>query len=109
MQLGADRIRQVVLSLRTFSQVDQSQKKAFDIQEGIDSTLLLLQNRLQAKAGRPGIKAIKEYRDFPPIECYAGQVNQVFINLLHNSIDALEQKYRKNPDKTTLYDSIIRV
>ncbi len=109
MQLGADRIRQVVLSLRTFSQVDQSQKKAFDIHEGIDSTLLLLQNRLQAKAGRPGIKVIKEYGDLPRIECYPGQLNQVFINLLHNAIDALEQKYRKNPDKTNLPDSIIRV
>lgn len=109
MQLGADRIRQVVLSLRTFSQVDQSQKKAFDIHEGIDSTLLLLQNRFQAKAGRPGIKVIKEYGDLPRIECYAGQLNQVFINLLHNAIDALEQKYRQNPDKTTLSDSIIRV
>ncbi len=109
MQLGADRIRQVVLSLRTFSQVDQSQKKAFDIHAGIDSTLLLLQNRLQAKAGRPGIKVIKEYGDLPRIECYPGQLNQVFINLLHNAIDALEQKYRKNPDKTNLPDSIIRI
>ena len=109
MQLGADRIRQVVLSLRTFSQVDQSQKKAFDIHEGIDSTLLLLQNRFQAKAGRPGIKVVKEYGDLPRIECYAGQLNQVFINLLHNAIDALEQKYRQNPDKTTLSESIIRV
>jgi hypothetical protein len=109
MQLGADRIRQVVLSLRTFSQVDQSQKKAVDIHEGIDSTLLLLQNRLQAKAGRPGIKVIKAYGDLPRIECYAGQLNQVFINLLHNAIDALEQKYRQNPDKTTLSDSLIRI
>lgn len=109
MQLGADRIRQVVLSLRTFSQVDQSHKKAFAIHAGIDSTLLLLQNRLQAKAGRPGIKVIKEYGDLPPIECYPGQLNQVFINLLHNAIDALEQKYRENSDKNTLSESIIRI
>lgn len=99
MQLGADRIRQVVICLRNFSRVDQAEKKPVDIHEGIDSTLFLLQNRLQAKAGRPGIKVVKEYGDLPQVECYAGQINQVFINLLNNAIDALESKHRQNQSK----------
>jgi two-component system NtrC family sensor kinase len=99
MQLGADRIRQVVLSLRNFSRVDQPHKKPVNIHEGIDSTLLLLQNRLQAKAGRPGITVIKDYGNLPKIDCYAGQLNQVFINILNNAIDALEEHYRQHPNQ----------
>ncbi len=91
MQVGADRIREVVLSLRNFSRLDQAQKKPVNIHEGIDSTLLILQNRLKAKAGRTSIEVIKEYAELPTIECYAGQLNQVFMNLLGNAIDILEE------------------
>jgi PAS domain S-box-containing protein len=96
MQVGADRIREVVLSLRNFSRLDQAQKKSVNIHEGIDSTLLILQNRLKAKAGMPSIEVIKEYGELPGIECYAGQLNQVFMNLLGNAIDVLEEEGQKH-------------
>jgi light-regulated signal transduction histidine kinase (bacteriophytochrome) len=89
MRIGADRIRQIVQSLRNFSRLDQAQKKRVDIHEGIDSTLLILQHRLKPNANNPGIEVVKEYGDLPLIECYAGQLNQVFMNILSNSIDAL--------------------
>jgi light-regulated signal transduction histidine kinase (bacteriophytochrome) len=90
MQLGADRIRQIVLSLRNFSRLDQSEMKAVDIHEGIESTLLILHHRLKAKSDRPPIEIIKQYGQLPKVECYAGQLNQVFMNVLSNAIDALE-------------------
>jgi light-regulated signal transduction histidine kinase (bacteriophytochrome) len=90
MKLGTDRIRQIVLSLRNFSRHDQSDMKQVDLHEGIDSTLLILQHRFQASAlGK--IELIKEYGNLPLVECYAGQVNQVLMNLLSNAIDALEE------------------
>lgn len=94
MELGADRIRQIVLSLRTFSRLDEAQKKPVNIHEGIDSTLLILSSRLKAKAGQVGIEVVKEYGDLPLVECYAGQLNQVFMNILANAIDALEMGHR---------------
>jgi two-component system NtrC family sensor kinase len=94
MELGADRIRQIVLSLRTFSRLDEAQKKPVNIHEGIDSTLLILNNRLKAKAGQVGIEVVKEYGDLPLVECYAGQLNQVFMNILANAVDALEMGHR---------------
>jgi light-regulated signal transduction histidine kinase (bacteriophytochrome) len=90
MKLGTDRIRQIVLSLRNFSRHDQSDMKQVDIHEGIDSTLLILQHRLKATA-LPEIELIKEYGDLPLVECYAGQINQVLMNLLSNAIDAIEE------------------
>jgi two-component system, NtrC family, sensor kinase len=90
MKLGADRIRDIVRSLRTFSRVDESAMKPVDIHEGIDSTLLILHNRLKAKSDQPGIRVIKQYGNMPLVECYAGQLNQVFMNLITNAIDALE-------------------
>ncbi|HEY9605940.1 MAG TPA: PAS domain S-box protein [Allocoleopsis sp.] len=98
IQLGADRIRQIVLSLRNFSRLDEAQYKPVDLHAGIDSTLLLLQNRLIAKRGRPDIRTIKEYGQLPLVECYASQLNQVFMNLLSNAIDALEES-RVSDDK----------
>jgi len=92
MKMGAERIRQIVLSLRNFSRYDQSEMKAVNIHEGIDSTLLILQNRLKAKADSPAIQVIKEYGDLPLVECYAGQLNQVFMNLISNAVDALEER-----------------
>ncbi|WP_190439756.1 PAS domain S-box protein [Trichocoleus sp. FACHB-90] len=90
MKMGADRIRQIVLSLRNFSRLDESEMKQVDIHDGLDSTLLILQNRLKAKPDRPAIGVIKEYGNLPQVECYAGQLNQVFMNILSNAIDVLE-------------------
>ncbi len=91
MKVGADRIRQIVLSLRNFSRLDEAEMKAVDIHEGIDSTLLILQNRLKVQGQFPGIEIHKEYSSLPLVECYAGQLNQVFMNILSNAIDALEE------------------
>ncbi|MEW5856701.1 MAG: PAS domain S-box protein [Cyanobacteriota bacterium] len=91
MKLGADRIRQIVASLRNFSRHDQAEKKFVNIHEGIDNTLRLLQDRLKATASHPAIEVVKEYSDLPSVECYAGQFNQVLMNILNNAIDALEE------------------
>ncbi|MEG4571673.1 PAS domain S-box protein [Microcoleus sp. N3A4] len=98
MKVGSERIRDVVRSLRLFSRTDEAQMKTADIHQCLDSTLLILQNRLQAKGGRPGISLVKEYGDLPRVRCYAGQLNQVFMHLLTNAIDALEEGGR-NPEK----------
>lgn len=103
MKVGADRIRDIVLSLRSFSRIDEAEMKEVDIHEGIDSTLMILQNRLKAKADSPGIKAIQEYGALPLIECYAGQLNQVFMNLLANAIDALEQSVANRQSHPTIW------
>ncbi|RUT06141.1 hypothetical protein DSM106972_033470 [Dulcicalothrix desertica PCC 7102] len=89
MKIGATRIREIVLSLRTFSRLDEASMKAVNIHDGIDSTLLILQSRLKNKAGIE-IKVIKNYADLPDVQCYAGQLNQVFMNVLCNAIDVLE-------------------
>jgi two-component system NtrC family sensor kinase len=91
MQVGTDRIGEIVQSLRNFSHLDEAEFKAVDIHEGINSALLLLQYRLQATDNHAGINIIKEYSDLPLIQCYPGQVNQVFMNLLSNAIDAVEE------------------
>ena len=90
MKVGATRIRQVVLSLQNFLKAEQAKMKPVDIHEGIESTLLLLQHRLKPTAENPEIKVCKEYGILPLVECYAGQLNQVFMNLLTNAIDVLE-------------------
>ncbi|MBW4492056.1 MAG: PAS domain S-box protein [Oscillatoria princeps RMCB-10] len=97
MKLGADRIRDIVLSLRNFSRLDEASMKEVDIHEGIDSTLLILQNRLKAKPEHPGIGVVKEYGNLPKVECYAGQMNQVFMNILSNAIDALDEWHDQQP------------
>ncbi len=91
MSIGADRIREIVLSLRNFSRLDEAAMKRVNIHEGIDSTLLILQNRLKESPGHPEIEIVKHYSDLPLIECYAGQLNQVFMNILSNAIDALDK------------------
>jgi PAS domain S-box-containing protein len=90
MKIGAERIHEIVLSLRNFSRLDEVEMKPVNIHEGIDSTLLILHNRLKPKGHNPGIKIIKEYGSLPLVECYAGQINQVFMNIISNAIDALE-------------------
>ena len=92
MKVGTDRIRQIVLSLRTFSRMDEAEMKTVDLHEGIDSTLMILQNRLKRKGHYPPIALIKEYAELPPIECYSGQLNQVIMNILANALDALEER-----------------
>ncbi|MBE7384539.1 MAG: PAS domain S-box protein [Leptolyngbya sp. SIO1E4] len=92
METGATRIRDIVQSLRTFSRLDQSNYKAVDIHENIDNTLVILQNRLNGRAGKPEIQVIKNYGELPLIECYSGLLNQVIMNLLVNAIDAIEEK-----------------
>ncbi|WP_008309770.1 PAS domain S-box protein [Leptolyngbya sp. PCC 6406] len=90
MKVGAERIRTIVSSLRVFSRMDEADMKAVDIHEGIDSTLMILHNRLKPQHNRPEIQVIKHYGDLSLVECYAGQLNQVFMNILSNAIDALE-------------------
>lgn len=90
MKVGADRIRDLVLSLRNFSRLDESEMKPVDIHEGLNNTLLILQHRLKPKPGFSGIQIIKNYGQLPLVNCYASQLNQVFLNLLNNAIDALE-------------------
>ncbi|MBE9210335.1 hybrid sensor histidine kinase/response regulator [Nostoc sp. LEGE 06077] len=89
MMIGAERIQEIVLSLRTFSRLDEASMKAVDIHDGIESTLLIIQSRLKTQASIP-IQVIKEYGNLPCVECYPGQLNQVFMNVLCNAIDALE-------------------
>ena len=103
MNIGTDRIRQIVLSLRNFSRLDESDMKQVDIHEGIESTLLILQNRLKSKHDHSAIKVIKNYEELPLVQCYPGQLNQVLMNILSNAIDALENgKAPSNASEKTL-------
>jgi PAS domain S-box-containing protein len=100
MRVGSNRIREIVLSLRNFSRLDEAKMKPVNIHEGIDSTLVILQSQLKERRIhksdldylRPTIAVVKDYGELPLVECYAGQLNQVFINLLTNAIDALEAR-----------------
>ncbi|HEY9296334.1 MAG TPA: response regulator [Phormidium sp.] len=92
MSIGADRIGEIVNSLRNFSRLDEAELKAVDIHEGLESTLMILQHRLKDEADQTIIKVVKEYEALPKIECYAGQMNQVFMNILINAIDALQSQ-----------------
>ena len=91
MQVGADRIREIVSSLRNFSRLDESRLKEVDIHEGLESTLMILQNRLKTKPEYQPIQVIKEYLYPHRIECYPSSLNQVFLNILTNAIDALDE------------------
>ncbi|HEY9603623.1 MAG TPA: ATP-binding protein [Allocoleopsis sp.] len=92
MKVGAERIRDIVTTLRTFSRVDEAKMKPVNIHEGIDSTLVILHHRLKEKHGRLPVEVVKKYGNLPPVEGYAGQLNQVFMNILVNAIDALDSK-----------------
>ncbi|MCC3530288.1 MAG: PAS domain S-box protein [Microcoleus sp. PH2017_22_RUC_O_B] len=110
MKVGADRIRDLVVSLRNFSRLDESQMKRVDIHEGIESTLVILQHKLKANAVRPAIEIIKDYGSFAKVECYAGQLNQVFMNLLANAIDALEEyNSKRSPQEIYASPNTIRI
>lgn len=104
MKIGTERISKIVLSLRNFSRLDEAEVKAVDLHQGIDNTLLILQNRLKARATIPAIEVIKNYGELPLIDCYASQLNQVFLNLLTNAIDALQN--RPEPRMITITTSV---
>ncbi|GJD18136.1 integral membrane sensor signal transduction histidine kinase [Rivularia sp. IAM M-261] len=124
MKIGAERIREIVLSLRNFSRMDEADIKPVNIHEGIDSTLLILQHRLKAQIvrvsgekefSRPEIQVVKDYQNLPEVQCYAGQLNQVFMNILANAIDALEtrsiklteKELEQHPNKITISTSCL--
>ncbi|MEC4985899.1 MAG: ATP-binding protein [Oscillatoria sp. PMC 1068.18] len=91
MKEGTKRIRNISTSLRTFSRADTDSKVEFDLHEGIESTLLILKHRLKANEKRPAIEIIKEYGNLPPVNCYPGQLNQAFMNIIANAVDALDE------------------
>jgi signal transduction histidine kinase len=96
MKVGSERIREIVKSLRSFSRLDEAELKPANVHEGLDSTLMILQHRLKARVDRPDIQVIKDYGEVPFIDCYPGQLNQVFMHVLSNSIDALDEKTQAN-------------
>ncbi|MBD2043922.1 response regulator [Microcoleus sp. FACHB-672] len=111
MQVGAERIREIVLSLRRFSHQDGFEMKPMNIHEGIDSTLMILHSRLKFKQDRPAIEIIKEYSpNFPLVECYGGEMNQVFMNILANAIDAIDEcNQHRSAEQIKAYPSCIRI
>ncbi len=98
IETGAVRIQQIVRSLRTFSRLDESEIKAIDLHESLDSTLTILGSRLRADDRRQEIEVIRQYGELLPVNCYAGQLNQVFMNLIANAIDAVETRCLEQPD-----------
>jgi signal transduction histidine kinase len=116
MKSGSERIREIVSSLRNFSRLDEAEFKPANIHEGIDSTLMILQSRLKLSADGPTIHIEKNYDlSLPIIECYPGELNQVFMNLLSNAIDALEERHKlaspeaiaTNPSKISISTSLL--
>ncbi|MEH2043389.1 GAF domain-containing sensor histidine kinase [Nostoc sp.] len=106
MKLGTSRIVEIVQSLKNFSRHDEAEMKAVNIHDGIDGTLMILHHRLKADVHRPAIEIVKDYAKLPLIECYPGQLNQVFMNILANAIDALEEsmenwRLKNNPQSPT--------
>ena len=97
MKLATERIKDISISLRTFSRADTDKKTSFDIHAGIDSTILILKHRLKANEKRPEIEIIKNYAALPQVECFPGQLNQVFMNIISNAIYALRDKNAKQP------------
>ncbi|MEG5063213.1 PAS domain S-box protein [Microcoleus sp. B3-A4] len=97
MQVGTERIVEIVKSLRNFSRLDESAGKSVNIHEGIDSTLMILQNRLKSHSSHGEIQIVKDYQILPQIECFPGELNQVFMNILINAIDALEERDKQRP------------
>ncbi|MHC5863317.1 sensor histidine kinase, partial [Nostoc sp.] len=91
MVMACDRLENISTSLRTFSRADKDYKVPFNIHEGIDSTILILKHRLKANEQRPAIEVITDYGNFPQVECFPGQLNQVFMNILANAIDVLDE------------------
>ena len=93
LNVGAERIREIVLSLRNFSRLDQAEVKSVNIHEGIDSTLMIVQHRTRVSLSHGEIEILKDYGELPLVECFAGQLNQVLMNLIVNAIDAIQEQY----------------
>jgi len=116
MKLGVERICNISTSLRTFSRADKDYKVPFDIHEGLDSTILILKHRLKASETRPEIEIVKEYSNLPLIHCFPGQLNQVFMNVIANAIDALEEsnegrsleQIKLNPNRIVIQTMVTR-
>ncbi|GAX36016.1 ATP-binding protein [Nodularia sp. NIES-3585] len=115
MKIGSKRITEIVLSLRNFSRLDEAEKKKVDIHQGIDSTLLILNSRLRENAEQATIEIVKNYGNIPLIDCYPGQLNQVFMNIISNAIDALNTynqeraitEIQNNPSKIMITTEIL--
>ncbi len=115
INLGTQRIQEIVKSMRIFSRVDEAEVKTVNIHEGIDSTLTLLHHRLKAKPDHPEIELIKEYGQLPQVECHAGQLNQVFMNIISNAIDALDEsnqqrsfaEIQQHPNRIQIFTKVI--
>jgi signal transduction histidine kinase len=115
INLGTQRIQEIVKSMRIFSRVDEAEVKTVNIHEGIESTLTLLHHRLKAKPDHPEIELIKEYGQLPQVECHAGQLNQVFMNIISNAIDALDEsnqqrsfaEIQQHPNRIQIYTKVI--
>ncbi len=114
MVMACERLQNISTSLRTFSRADKDYKVLFKIHEGIDSTILILKHRLKANEQRPAIEVVTNYGNLPQVECFPGQLNQVFMNLLANAIDALDesnqrrsfQEIKANPNCITITTSV---
>jgi signal transduction histidine kinase len=104
MEVGTERIREIVLSLRNFSRLDEAAQKPVDLHEGLESTLMILQHQLNAVGDQVSINLVKNYGDIPVVNCYASQVNQVFMNILANAIDALKSHGTPQPQITITTD-----
>ncbi len=115
MVIACDRLKNISTSLRTFSRADQDYKVQFNLHEGIDSTILILKHRLKANEQHPAIEVITNYGNLPLVECFSGQLNQVFMNILANAIDALEEsnygrnlaEIKANPQQITITTSVL--
>lgn len=101
MKVGAERIIKIVASLRNFSRIDEVDVKDINIHEGIDSTLLILQSQFKTKPDHPGVQIVKNYGKLPLVECYPGQLNQVFMNMITNALDAIHER-----DQTRTFNEI---
>ncbi|MEJ6485318.1 AAA family ATPase [Nostoc punctiforme UO1] len=114
MMMACDRLKNISTSLRTFSRADRDYKVPFNIHEGIDSTILILKHRLKANDSRPAIEVVTNYGNLPQVECFPGQLNQVFMNLIANAIDALDEsntsrsfeEIKANPNLITITTSL---
>ncbi|NJR22402.1 MAG: PAS domain S-box protein [Richelia sp. CSU_2_1] len=110
MRVGTERIIEIVKSLRNFSRLDESDRKFANIHEGIESSLMILQNRLKSHNSRPAIQIVKDYEKLPKIECFPGQLNQVFMNILINAIDALEERDKlREAEECKIFPSTVTI